>query len=327
MLPFQLVYSHGYYLPIGPHVFPGEKFRLVHDRLVETGVARESDFVEPQPASNDDVRLVHTPEYVDKLIHGTLSPFEQLQLEIPWMDEVRRAFWLMAGGSIYAARRALRDAVSISLGGGFHHAHADHGEGFCAINDVAIAIRRAQKDGLIERAMVVDCDVHQGNGTAAIFPPQRRAMASLPSAQRHGAAEDEMDVFTISLHQESNYPALKPQSSIDVDLRDGVEDAEYLGWLEQAMSSGLRAFQPDLLCYVAGADPYRDDQLGGLNLTMQGLQQRDELVFRIARSKGIPVMVTYAGGYARDVRDTVAIHCNTVVAASEVFAHHGASSC
>lgn len=327
MLPFQLIYSSGYYLPLGPHVFPGEKYRMIHDRLLDTRVAAESDFVAPPEATADDVLLVHTPEYVEKLVTGNLTGFEEMQLEIPWTDVVRQGCWQMTGGSIYAAQQALKDGVCLNIGGGFHHAYPDHGEGFCAVNDVAVAIRRAQKNGLIERAMVVDCDVHQGNGTAAIFPPKAAAMVSLPSAQRHGMAQGEQDVFTISLHQQNNYPAIKPPSSIDVNLPDRVEDTEYLGWLEQAMSSGLRSFTPDLICYVAGADPYREDTLGGLNLTMEGLKQRDTMVFRIAKSRGIPVMVTYAGGYARDVRDTVAIHCNTVVAASEVWADHGATSC
>jgi acetoin utilization deacetylase AcuC-like enzyme len=327
MLPFPLVYSPEYYLPLGAHVFPGEKYRLIHDRLLETGVADESDFLVPQPSTDEDVRLVHTPEYVEKLVSGTLSYSEQLLLEIPFSDSVRQGFWLMAGGSILAAQRAMQHGVCFNLGGGFHHAYPDHGEGFCMIHDVAIAIRRAQRDGIIRRTMVVDCDVHQGNGTAAIFPPGDAAMISLPSVQQHASSNTQPDVFTISLHQENNYPLVKPKSSIDVNLPDGIEDAEYLGWLEQAMSSGLRAFRPDLICYIAGADPYREDQLGGLHLSMEGLKQRDALVFRIARLQHIPVMVTYAGGYARNLADTVTIHCNTVIAASEIFANRAAINC
>jgi acetoin utilization deacetylase AcuC-like enzyme len=201
-----------------------------------------------------------------------------------------------------------------------------------------VAIRRLQRDDRIRTAMTVDCDVHQGNGTAAIFAGTRTASALLPSAgastldspslghasgsarlgKIHGAHAG--DVFTISLHQANNYPQWKPPSSIDVDLPDGIGDDDYLAWLDNALSSGLRQFEPDLLCYIAGADPYREDQLGGLSLTIEGLKQRDELVFRVARARNIPVMVTYAGGYARDVEDTVTIHCNTVIAAGEVFA-------
>ncbi|MBI2681706.1 MAG: histone deacetylase [Acidobacteriales bacterium] len=320
MLPFKLVYSDDYFLPIGVHVFPAAKYRLVHERLLQTGLAETGDFVAPKPATDDDIRLVHTQEYVYKLLTGTLSPKEEMLLEIPYSPELVRAFWLSAGGSILAADLALRDKAAFNIGGGFHHAYPDHGEGFCMIHDVAVAIRRLQEDGKIRRAMTVDCDVHQGNGTAAIFPPKKTGANRLPSAQPGVAPDtDEQSVFTISLHQANNYPAYKPPSSIDVNLPDGTDDATYLKWLDNALSSGLRQFAPDLLCYIAGADPYREDQLGGLAMTIEGLKKRDELVFRVARAHGIPVMVTYAGGYARNTDDTVTIHCNTVAAAKEIF--------
>jgi acetoin utilization deacetylase AcuC-like enzyme len=348
MLPFKLIYSDAYYLPIGEHVFPAEKYRRIRDRLLADGIADAKDFLEPEPATDQDILLVHTPEYVHKLKTGTLSPREEMELEVPFSPELVRAFWLAAGGSILAARQSLADRVSINIGGGFHHAFPGHGEGFCMIHDVAVAIRRLQRDGKIRTAMTVDCDVHQGNGTAAIFAGTRTASEPLPSAgpstrrpsprsslprsslpqspaPRSPAPSGKMrgvhagDVFTISLHQHNNYPLWKPPSSIDVDLPDGVEDDDYLAWLDNALSSGLRQFEPDLLCYVAGADPYREDQLGGLSLTIDGLKRRDELVFRVARARNIPVMVTYAGGYAQNVEDTVTIHCNTVVAAKEVF--------
>ena len=271
---------------------------------------------------------MHTPQYVQKLKTGTLSPREQQEMEIPYSPELVRAFWLAAGGSILAARHALSDRVAFNIGGGFHHAFPDHGEGFCMIHDVAVAIRRMQRDDKIRTAMTVDCDVHHGNGTAAIFAGTRTPGEPLPSTSaapasvragkiRHAHAGD---VFTISLHQHNNYPAWKPHSSIDVDLPDGMGDDDYLAWLDNALSSGLRQFEPELICYIAGADPYREDQLGGLALTLEGLKRRDELVFRVARARNIPVMVTYAGGYARKVEDTVTIHCNTVIAAKEVFA-------
>jgi acetoin utilization deacetylase AcuC-like enzyme len=328
MLPFKLVYSPDYFLPIGQHVFPGEKYRRIHDRLLETETATAEDFLTPQPASDQDILLVHRPEYVKKLKTGTLSPREELQLEVPFSPELVQAFWLAAGGSILAAQQALADGIAVNIGGGFHHAFADHGEGFCMINDVAVAIRRMQRDGKISTAMTVDCDVHQGNGTAAIFAGTRTASAPLPStgssmllpeapAKMRGVHAGE--VFTISLHQENNYPVYKPPSSIDVDLPDKIGDEDYLAWLDNALSSGLRQFEPDLICYIAGADPYREDQLGALSLSMEGLKKRDELVFRVAQAKKIPVMVTYAGGYARRVEDTVAIHCNTVTAAKGVF--------
>ena len=343
MLPFKLIYSDDYYLPIGSHVFPAEKYRMVHDQLLASAVAEPSDFVTAQLASDQDVLLVHTPQYVQKLKTGTLSPSEEMQMEIPYSPELVRAFWLAAGGSILAAEHALKDRVAINIGGGFHHAFPDHGEGFCMIHDVAVAIRRMQRDDKIRSAMTVDCDVHHGNGTAAIFAGTRTPGDPLPSTaastagsavgtspagptpsgkMRHAHAGD---VFTISLHQRNNYPAWKPHSSIDVDLPDGIGDDDYLAWLDNALSSGLRQFEPELICYIAGADPYREDQLGGLALTLEGLKRRDELVFRVARARNIPVMVTYAGGYARKVEDTVTIHCNTVVAAQEVFASPKAS--
>ncbi len=320
MLPFKLIYSDDYYLPIGAHVFPAEKYRRIHDRLIETNVAEANDFLTPQPASEEDILLVHTQEYVHKLKTGTLSPREEMQLEVPFSPELVKAFWLAAGGSILAAQHAVEDKIAINIGGGFHHAFPDHGEGFCMINDVAVAIRVMQRDKKIARAMTVDCDVHHGNGTAAIFAGAKSNADVLPSnpiAQKQHPRSG--DVFTISLHQHNNYPTYKPPSSIDVDLPDGIDDDAYLAWLDNALSSGLRQFSPDLICYIAGADPYKEDQLGGLALTIEGLQKRDELLFRVARAKNIPVMVTYAGGYARRVEDTVEIHCNTVGAAARMF--------
>ena len=197
------------------------------------------------------------------------------------------------------ARCALRDGFGANLGGGFHHAYPDHGEGFCAIHDVAVAIRRLQADKAISKAMVVDTDVHHGNGTAAIF----RGDAS---------------VFTISIHQENNYPAHKPPSSIDLNMADRVDDDQYLEALLPAVQKALDEFQPDILFYVGGADPFCEDQLGGLSLTKKGLQERDRRVFEEARKRSVPVATTLAGGYARRLDDTVRIHVNTIVAAREV---------
>src|SRR5215469_1137185 len=217
MLPFKLIYHDQYYLPIGAHVFPAEKYRRIHQRLIDSALAEEADFLRPQPASDDDILLVHTPAYVDKLKNGSLSPREELELEIPYSAELVAAFWLAAGGSILAAQCALKDGIAINIGGGFHHAFPDHGEGFCMIHDVAVAIRRLQRDQRIRNAMTVDCDVHQGNGTAAIFAGTRTASALLPSAsastvqQPAGMPDGKMrgahagDVFTISLHQHNNY--------------------------------------------------------------------------------------------------------------------------
>ena len=331
MLPFKLVYRDDYYLPIGAHVFPAQKYRMIQRRLLDEHLAEPSDFASPNPASDEDILLVHTPEYVHKLKTGTLSEFEEMQLEVPFSPELVKAFWLSAGGSILASNLALRDGIAVNIGGGFHHAFPDHGEGFCMIHDVAVGIKRLHQEGKLRRAMTVDCDVHDGNGTAAIFPPKSHTGQPLPSAggvqsnlrpvhaQLRDSSAGDLEVFTISLHQANNYPVYKPPSSIDVNLPDGTDDEQYLGWLEQALSSALRQFEPQLLCYIAGADPYMEDQLGGLALTIGGLKRRDELVLRVARSRSIPVMVTYAGGYAQHVEDTVTIHCNTVVAAKEIF--------
>ncbi len=294
----KLVYSDQYDLNLGSHVFPSVKYKLTKEKLLRDGVARPEDFVEPSPATDDDVALVHDREYIRRLRTGTLSTVEILRMEIPYSAELIRAVWLCAGGSTLAGRLALADGVAANIGGGFHHAFPDHGEGFCVIHDIAIAIRCLQKEKTIARAMTVDCDVHHGNGTAAIF-------AGDPS------------VFTFSMHQENNYPYPKPPSSLDINLRDGVEDEEYLAALEQGLDTSLAAFHPQMIFYLAGADPYREDQLGGLKLSLDGLERRDQLVYSKAWAKRIPVVVTLAGGYARRVDDTIRIHTNTIRAAAE----------
>ncbi len=299
MLPFKLVYHLGYDLNLGEHVFPSQKYRLIRNQLLEEGFADLEDFVEPRPASDEEILRVHEPGWVDRLKTGTLSVEELLKLEIPYSKQMVEAFWLATGGTILAARNALLDRIGFNIGGGFHHAFPRHGEGFCAINDVAIAIRALQHEALIERALIVDCDVHQGNGTAAIFAGDGR-------------------VLTLSLHQFNNYPSQKLASTIDIHLRDGVGDDEYLDRLRGALGVAM-SFAPDLLFYLAGADPYREDQLGGLSLSMDGLKQRDRTVFEAAFSQKVPVAVVLAGGYARRTSDTVDIHCNTAKAARAVL--------
>ena len=284
----KLIYHEGYDLNLGAHVFPSQKFRLIRERLLSEG----HEFQEPEPASDEDLLLVHGRGWITRLKQGTLHEAELQRLEIPWSQRMADAFCLAAGGSTLAARYALRVGAAMNIGGGFHHAYPNHGEGFCAIHDVAVAIRKLQRERLIERAIVIDVDVHQGNGTAAIF-------AGDPS------------VFTLSIHQLDNYPQYKPPSDIDVDLEDGVGDEEYLERLEEAVEMALGRFDPQLLMYVAGADPYKEDQLGGLALTIEGLMDRDRLVFGIARRREIPICVTLAGGYARRVEDTVTIQANT----------------
>jgi acetoin utilization deacetylase AcuC-like enzyme len=329
MLPFSLVYHDGFYLPLGAHVFPGEKYKLVHQHLLETGAAAESDFVRPQTIALEDVLGVHERGYVQRLIDGTLSEEEILQMELPYSKALIDATLLGCGGTLEAARLALRNGVACSIGGGFHHAHRDHGEGFCILHDVAIALARLLQDGEIESAMVIDLDVHDGNGTAAIFPPTGEKHRG---PLRYGAASGSMrasaeGVFTLSMHQQNNYPAYKPPSSLDVPLADGTDDAEYLEALEAALEAAFASFKPQLIAYIAGADPYLEDKLGGLALTIDGLKQRDRMVFRAAQSAGARVFSVYAGGYAMRVEDTVTIHADTVLAAAEVFSFHGATSC
>lgn len=295
MLPFKLIYCQDYDLNLGAHVFPSQKYRMIHDRLLAEDIATPGDFVSPELASDQDVLRVHSQEYVRKLKTGTLSREEVIRLEVPYSKELIRAAWLAAGGSVLAGQRAMQDGWAANIGGGFHHACADHGEGFCVLHDVAIAIRRLQFDGAIGRAIVVDTDVHQGNGTASIFG-------------------GDGDVFTLSIHQERNYPYPKPPSTIDINLPDGTADEDYLAILEKHLHRAFQDFSPQILFYVAGADPYGEDQLGGLALTIDGLARRDALVFDYAKRNGVPAAMTLAGGYARHVDDTVRIHIGTILA-------------
>ncbi|HUA00340.1 MAG TPA: histone deacetylase [Candidatus Aquilonibacter sp.] len=298
MLPFKLVYDDRYDLNLGAHVFPSQKFRLIRDRMLAENLASPDDFLPPQPAADEDILRVHSQDYVYKLKSGSLSQTEILRMEVPYSKKLVEACWLAAGGSILAGQRALEDGWAANVGGGFHHACPDHGEGFCVINDVAVAIRRLQFDRKVERAMVVDTDVHQGNGTAEIFG-------------------GDGDVFTLSIHQERNYPFPKSRSTLDVDLPDGMGDADYLAILEKHLHQAFHDFSPQIVFYVGGADPYREDQLGGLALTMDGLAHRDALAFDYAKRNGAPVVITLAGGYARKLGDTVSIHVNTILAARD----------
>lgn len=294
----RVITADAYEIDIGAHVFPTRKYRLVRDRLLAEGTIEPADLVEPEPATDDDIRLVHTADYVKKIETDTLSVFERLRLEVPFSAALRSASWLCAGGSIETACRALEDGVAVHLGGGFHHAFPDHGEGFCLINDVAVAIRVLQRDGRVDRALVVDLDVHHGNGTAVIF-------AGDPT------------VFTFSMHQDANYPGWKPPGDLDIGVPDGIRDEAYLALLDDNLPAIVKRHGPDLTFYLAGADPYERDQLGGLGLTLDGLAERDRHVLGTLADAGVPVAVTLAGGYAVDPRDTVEIHCNTVRAAKQ----------
>src|SRR5260370_38321304 len=298
LLPFKLVYHERYDLNLGPDVSPSQKFRLIYEMLLRESIATTEDFLRPDPASDEDILRVHTPEWVRKLKPGTLTASDVMKLEVPYSKELVEAVWLAAGGTILAGQSALRDGFGANLSGGFHHAYPGHGEGFCAIHDVAVGIRKLPADGAVKKAIVVDTDLHHGNGTAAIF-------------------RNDPTVFTISIHQENNYPAHKPPSSIDLNMADGAGDDEYLGALIPAVQKALDEFRPEILFYVGGADPYCEDQLGDLSLTQEGLRQRDRQIVDRARVRRVPVAATMAGGYARRVEDTVRIHVNTILAAQE----------
>lgn len=302
----RVFYTSRYYADIGEgHVFPIRKFELVRDRLLREGTLRPANLVEPQPAPLADVLLVHTDDYVRRLRAGNLTPRELRRLGLPWSKALVRRSFLAAGGTLFAARRALSEGIGSNLAGGTHHAFPDRGEGFCVLNDVAIAIRSLRRDGLISRASVVDCDVHQGNGTAAIF------------------AEDE-SVFTFSMHGAKNYPLFKERSTLDIELPDGTGDTEYLETLSAHLPRAF-AHEPDIVFYLGGADPYHGDKLGRLALTIEGLRARDELVLSECRARRIPVATVMSGGYAAEISDTVEIHCNTIRAARAVFDSAGGS--
>ncbi len=284
------VHSPEYFCDIGVHVFPMEKFGLVRQRLVEEGAVAEAAILEPAPASREELLRVHTAEYLDDLEQLRWTR-RTMNSELPLTAEIVRSYALAAGGTALAAREALARGFGVNLGGGFHHAFADHAEGFCYLNDIAVAIRTVQHEGLVRRAAVVDCDVHQGNGTARLF-------------------RDDDTVFTLSLHQQRNYPEPKETSDLDVGLEDGTADAEYLERLGQALRR-VWEFAPEIVVFQAGADVYREDQLGGLGLTLAGLESRDRLVLEGCARRGVPVAVTLGGGYARRLEDTLLIHLTT----------------
>jgi len=291
--PPPLVWDASYEIDLGPHVFVTAKYRLTRERLLAGGSVDAADFVTPEPAAREQLALVHTEEYLRKIEENDFTLTERLRLEVPFSEEGRDAMVLSCGGTLLACRLALQRGFAGHLGGGFHHAYADHGEGFCLLNDVAVALRALRVEGALERAAVVDLDLHHGNGTASIFA-------------------DDASVFTCSMHQEANYPADKPPSDLDIGLDDGTDDGEYLRRLGDALPTLFDEHAPEMVLYLAGADPYRDDQLGGLALTREGLRRRDRRVFEAARRRGVPVAVVLAGGYAFRLDDTVAIHVATI---------------
>ena len=297
----RLVYSKDYAVDIGNHVFPTSKYSLIKERLLKEPVLKAKiDFVTPRPASDDDILLVHEKKYLDKLKSGTLTKEEIFRLELPYSKELVNAALVCCGGTILASEIAINDRLGIHIGGGFHHAFRDHGEGFCVLNDMAVAVKYLIKNRLIKKAMVIDCDLHHGNGTAAIFA-------------------GDPNVYTFSIHQENNYPFFKPRSNLDIGLRDRANDSEYLKALYDNIPKIVSDFKPAFLMYVAGADPYKDDQIGALAITKEGLKKRDEFIFRQAINYGLPIAVVLAGGYAVDENDTVDIHYNTIATGLKLF--------
>jgi acetoin utilization deacetylase AcuC-like enzyme len=294
------VYSSHYRVDIGPHVFPTAKYGLLRERLIAEDGASDEDFVEPEPATAEEILGVHTRRYYEACRDDALTLEEQMRMELPWSPALFDAACRCVRGSIMAARLALEHGVGLHLGGGFHHAFPDHGEGFCVFNDPACAVRRMQAEGRIGRALVADTDLHQGNGTAAIFT-------------------GDPQVATFSIHQELLYPFPKPASTIDVGLDPGTDDTTYLGLLEEHLLPLIDSHEPELVVYVAGADAYAGDQLGQLGLSIDGLRRRDALVTDACHERSLPLVVVLAGGYARRVEDTVEIHLGTLREAARLW--------
>ena len=303
MSDYKVFYSPYYYADIGEnHVFPIRKFELVKDVLLGEKTLTSGEIVEPEPASIEDVSLVHTADYINRLSAGNLTRQEIRKLGLPWSKSLVRRSFLATSGTINAAKSALQTGVSSNLAGGTHHAFPDRGEGFCVLNDVAVAIRVLQREKLAEKFLIVDLDVHQGNGTAFIF-------------------KDDASVYTFSMHGAKNYPLFKETSNLDLELADGTGDDEFLETLSEALPRVIM-HQPDIIFYLGGADPFEKDKLGRLKLSFAGLRRRDETVLEFAKSKNVPVVTVMSGGYAAEIRDTFEIHCNTIRAVKKVFYNH-----
>jgi acetoin utilization deacetylase AcuC-like enzyme len=279
-------------LPEG-HRFPMTKYCRLRERLLADGILQRAELREPDAVSWEDLHLVHEPAYVDAVARGLLDAAIQRRIGFPWSPQMVERSRRSVGGTIAAARAATRDGIAANLAGGTHHAFADRGEGYCVFNDVAVAARVMQRDGAATRPLVVDCDVHQGNGTAAIF-------------------RNDPTVFTFSIHGEKNFPFAKERSDLDVMLPDGTDDAAYLARLEPALDLAIDRHRPDFVFYISGADPYEGDRLGRLSLTIEGLASRDALVFERCHRAGLPVAVSMGGGYAHDIDAIVEIHSNTI---------------
>jgi acetoin utilization deacetylase AcuC-like enzyme len=275
-----------------------EKYRLVPERLLAEGILQDEELIEPEAAAVDDVLRVHTPEYVQAFISGTLERKALLRLGLPWSEDLVRRTFAVLGGTYGAARAALAEGVATNLAGGTHHAFADHGEGYCIFNDHVITLRRLRVEGYARRFLIVDLDVHQGNGTAVL-------------------CRDDEETFTFSVHSESNYPARKERSSWDIGLPDGTTDEQYLDVVTRTLPQLLEKFSPEVILYQAGVDVLAGDRFGKLSLTMAGVAERDRTVCAFARRAGLPLVVTLGGGYARNINQIVEAHCQTVEIAGQ----------
>jgi len=296
----KIFYCDQYPLPLPPgHRFPIQKYVLLREAILAAGLVPTEDLLAPEPASDEQILRAHDQDYLRRVKLGELTPKEIRRIGLPWSIELLARARCSAGGSIAACRAALRDGLAVSLAGGTHHAFRDHGQGFCVFNDSVIAARAMQAQGAVRRAVVVDCDVHQGNGTAAILA-------------------DDPSIFTFSIHGARNFPFHKERSDLDVELEDGTEDEEYLDALRSGLDRALELAQAELAIYLAGADPYIGDQLGRLSLSKAGLAARDQLVFALCREAGLPVATVMSGGYGRRIEDTVDIHLATVRIAGEM---------
>ncbi len=295
----QFIYSPKYHADFKGHVFQIGKYDGIYERLTKESKKAIKRFHVPKSASNSDLKLVHTEAYLDDFLNLKLTS-RTTPSELPLTAEIRDSYILMAGGTIRACEIAVEEKTAVmNIGGGFHHAYADMAQGFCYINDIAVGIKKSFQSGLIKSAMVIDCDLHQGNGTAHIF-------------------KDNRDVFPFSIHQENNFP-IKERSDKDIGLPDFAGDDLYLEMLEKTIPDELISFYPELVVYVAGADTYCDDQLGGLCLTQEGMLKRDRLIIGAVRKIGAPLVIVLAGGYAHNPEDTVQIHYNTAVTMMEIY--------
>ncbi len=296
----KLFYSDIFVLPLPQgHRFPMEKYRLLRERLLASGQFQLNDFLIPAPAHDDELVRAHDHHYIQRVQHAELTDAEQRLIGFPWSMQMVERSRRSSGATIGACRMALRDGVSANLAGGTHHAGRSQGEGFSVFNDAAVAARAMQAERLASRVLVVDLDVHQGNGTAQI-------------------TKDDHSIFTFSMHGAKNYPFRREHpSDLDVDLIDGTTDGDYLNALVNALDQIDQRFTADLIIYLAGADPYEGDRLGRIKLTMQGLAQRDQCVFDFAQQRNIPVAIAMAGGYAKHIEDTVEIHAQTILAAKK----------